>query len=719
MLAWLARTLALPGSRADGDQVKHLYARTVLALGATSAVLAYVWLFAASTFVAAGRTIPRPSQILPPLILTAGLVTAITLHRRPTAAALSLVISLVISLFLWPDPLRYYLAPATVCICALLLSRYLGLLTALALANLPAIPQAALAATWLTAVALFLATDYIYALVHQAIEREDRAARLEQELLARRGELRRLNDSLRNAYTLLERTNHELAEARDEAEQARRLKTQFAATISHELRTPLNLILGFSEVMHKMPELYAGAVLTPDLRGDIREIYRSTKHLLELVDDVLDLSRVEQVRLALVPEDTDMAALIQEAAATVAGLFRNKPVQLRLDVPADLPRCLVDRTRIRQVLINLLANAARFTEQGEVAVSARFDADHGEIITAVSDTGPGIEEEERLRVFDAFYQVANPLRRQQGGTGLGLAICKTFVQMHGGRIWVESSPGQGSRFSFAIPLRSRLQAASEWKLPGAEDPFGDSIVTVDTSGRLANTLARALPHLKVHNVADAAQVRETVSRYHPKAVVAFSRNGEPGYLADTAPWPGLPFISCRLTSAKPLSAYANVRAVITKPITPRNLLAALDTLGPIDSLLVADDDEGMTRLIQRTLTIDRPGINLQVAHDGRTALNLMRELKPDAAILDLAMPEMDGLEVLDSMADDELAGIPVLVLTAMDLESGGVAAEQLVVASCPGLGEADLVRYVEALAQAARPRYVAEMEPQMDAHAQG
>ncbi|MGQ9555788.1 MAG: sensor histidine kinase, partial [Anaerolineae bacterium] len=454
------------------DYVRPLHRRASLAIACACLVLGYIWLFVAWTAALRAHPMPGIADVAAPtaLLLAAGLSLSALLANRDVTSDVILCGGVILVQYLWPHPLHYLLAPVIACLAGLLLSRSAAFLAALSLSFLPGLPTESLLALWIGATSFWVASDWIYAALRQVAERQEAALRLEKELLRRRQELRSLNDSLRNAYTLLERTNHELAEARDEAEEARRLKTQFAATISHELRTPLNLILGFSEVMYKTPESYVGAVLTPDLCGDIREIYRATAHLLDLVDDVLDLSRVEQVRLALVPEKTDMLALIHEAAQTVAGLFRGK-VQLQLELPPSLPPCTVDRTRIRQVLINLLTNAARFTEQGEVRVSASFDEAHGEITICVSDTGPGIPAEERARLFDAFYQVASPLRRSQGGTGLGLAICKTFVQLHGGRIWVASEVGKGSHFYFSIPVRGQVQrAAAEWKLPGAPDP---------------------------------------------------------------------------------------------------------------------------------------------------------------------------------------------------------------------------------------------------------
>jgi signal transduction histidine kinase len=649
------------------------------------------------------------------LVLTGALAASIALRSWPNVAALLESAGVIISLFLWPDQMRYYLAPGAVCIAGLLVSRRVGVLTALVLSFLPGMPGAAIASLWLTSLALYLGSDFFYALVHESLEREEAAARLERELLARREELRRLNDSLRNAYTLLERTNHELAEARDEAEEARRSKTQFAATISHELRTPLNLILGFAEAIYKMPELYRGAVLTPELRGDIRQIYLSARHLLELVDDVLDLSRVEQVRLSLLPEETDLAALIHEAVATVSGLFRGRPVRLEVCLPDHLPTCVLDRTRIRQVLINLLANAARFTERGQVRVSASHDQAHGEVVVCVSDTGPGLPPEEHARIFDAFYQVANPLRRKHGGSGLGLAVCKTFVELHGGRIWVESKPGEGSRFSFSLPVHARIPVRSEWKLPGAPDPFGESVLVIGASQQLASTIQRCMPDLQVRTVMKTSEIDEAIALWHPRAVAIFQygegRRGDG--LTGLSAWPGLPVLTCELPEQS-FRAYPNVRGILTKPLTLQALNDALESLGRVKELLVVDDDEGMTRLVQRMLSHAQPSIKVLAAHDGEHALSLIRRNAPDAVLLDLAMPGVDGLAVLETMVAEGFGTVPALLLTALDLHGQeGIVARSVTIRSAPGLREVELCGVLEAVARLARPSYIGAEQTQV------
>jgi CheY-like chemotaxis protein len=367
------------------------------------------------------------------------------------------------------------------------------------------------------------------------------------------------------------------------------------------------------------------------------------------------------------------------------------------------------------VLINLLANAARFTERGQVRVSASHDQAHGEVVVCVSDTGPGLPPEEHARIFDAFYQVANPLRRKHGGSGLGLAVCKTFVELHGGRIWVESKPGEGSRFSFSLPVHARIPVRSEWKLPGAPDPFGESVLVIGASQQLASTIQRCMPDLQVRTVTNTSEIDEAIALWHPRAVAIFQygegRRGDG--LTGLSAWPGLPVLTCELPEQS-FRAYPNVRGILTKPLTLQALNDALESLGRVKELLVVDDDEGMTRLVQRMLSHAQPSIKVLAAHDGEHALSLIRRNAPDAVLLDLAMPGMDGLAVLETMVAEGFGTVPVLLLTALDLHGQeGIVARSVTIRSAPGLREVELCGVLEAVARLARPSYIGAEQTQV------
>lgn len=248
--------------------------------------------------------------------------------------------------------------------------------------------------------------------------------------------------ALENArlYEDLERTNARLREAS-------RLKSQFLASMSHELRTPLNSIIGFSKVLLNRLD----GDLTEKQEAYVRSVYSSSTHLLQLINSILDISRIEAGKLELRPEPFELLALVDECLESSAPLARGKPLKLERDVPLELPRVTADRTKIKQVLLNLLSNAIKFTPSGRVVVRVRRLPE--EVHVSVSDTGVGIRAADLGRLFEPFERLEHPLARQAGGTGLGLAISKKVIEAHGGRMWAESRERAGSTFHFTLPLR--------------------------------------------------------------------------------------------------------------------------------------------------------------------------------------------------------------------------------------------------------------------------
>ena len=240
----------------------------------------------------------------------------------------------------------------------------------------------------------------------------------------------------------------QLVFARQQADEARRLKERFASNISHELRTPLNIILGFAEIMHLTPEVYGDVSLPPKLQRDIYQIHRSSRHLLEMIDDVLDLSHIELSQFSLSFERTDLNLFLSETVEMVSNLFKGKPVALIINIPDELPEIEIDRTRIRQVMINLLTNAQRFTPAGNVTLTVKAH-DH-EVSFEIADTGVVIPEDQMSLIFEEFFQVDYSLSRAHGGAGLGLAITKRFVEAHKGQLHVVSHQGKGLLFTFDL-----------------------------------------------------------------------------------------------------------------------------------------------------------------------------------------------------------------------------------------------------------------------------
>ena len=286
------------------------------------------------------------------------------------------------------------------------------------------------------------------------------------------------------------------------------LKTQFLANMSHELRTPLNSIIGFSRVILKGID----GPITDLQRKDLTTIYNAGQHLLGLINDILDISKIEAGKMELSFEDVDVHQIIEGVLSTTKGLIKDKPIRLRQEVPEQLPVIRADPTRVRQVLLNLLSNAAKFTEEGEICLTVTQVGD--ELLFSVSDTGPGIPEDKLDRLFEAFYQVDGSMTRKAGGTGLGLAIARHFVEMHGGRIWVHSVVGKGSTFSFTLPVAG----PPEGEAGGRRQPV---VLAVDDEPGITELYTRYLEPegYRVIAVNDARDVMLTVRRYQPDVIL--------------------------------------------------------------------------------------------------------------------------------------------------------------------------------------------------------
>jgi signal transduction histidine kinase len=293
-----------------------------------------------------------------------------------------------------------------------------------------------------------------------ALEMAAKSERREAQLRHAQADLERTLRERDQLNDRLFRQSSELATARTSAETAYRSKASFMATMSHELRTPLNIIIGFSSAMVDHPEVYDNAPLPPAIMADLCEIRRSGQHLLDLINDILDLARVEAGRLELNKVPLPLSPILDEMLRTAQGLLKDRPVLLRREYQSGVATVFADEVRVRQVLLNLVSNACKFTNLGEVTLGARAEAQ--EVVIWVRDTGIGIADADQLRVFNQFEQVENADTRQNPGTGLGLSISRWLIDLHGGRMWLKSDLGQGSTFYFTLP---RVQVANGG-LPG-------------------------------------------------------------------------------------------------------------------------------------------------------------------------------------------------------------------------------------------------------------
>lgn len=496
-----------------------------------------------------------------------------------------------------------------------------------------------------------------------------------RELRARRGELHRVVTAQRESAYRLERMNSELLKARREADQARHTKEQLVATISHELRGPLNLILGFSRILALSPETY-GEPLPPAYRRDIDVIYRNSQHLSSLIDDVLDLSRAEADSLPLVKDRVHLAGdVIARVTETVEPLITRKGLALKLDIEPGLPPILGDAVRLRQILTNLVSNAARLTDQGHIAIRARKDGPR--LLVSVSDTGAGIPEQQMSRLFTPFTTLHPEDQPARGGAGLGLSISKRLVELHGGEMWAESVEGQGSTFSFTLPLpgaRARPVGLTRIEEAAPRERFQDACVVVGEDPQLLRTLARHMRDLDVVGIPPGDNLPTAIESLQPTGIVGSPRQiarlrRELRSVAEAVPMIALPLTFGVPSSAGRGERSGPVLAYLVKPINQEMLTAALRPLELVPDMrvLIVDDDPDAVRLLAHLLSEVVPQCQVITAYGGEEALRKMGHQPPDLLLLDLVMPHVSGDQVIERMAaDPRLARVPLVVVSARD-----------------------------------------------------
>ena len=556
---------------------------------------------------------------------------------------------------------------------------------------------------WLATRPTAIALDWSWNSYVQAMEKTE-------TLRDRQGELVRISHDLEVACQRLEDSNRELDRARREAEEARRLKSQFAAAISHELRTPLNLIIGFAEMIIRDLRTRPIVLSSERYRGDIEAIYRSACHISNLIDDVLDLSQVDAHRLALQKQRVSLAQIVEEARATLGTLCDEVGLSLRINLPSDLPPLYVDPLRIRQVLINLLNNAIRHTDEGEVAITARCDGQ--QVVVSVADTGSGIAPEDLPWVFEEFRQVG-AVGRRQGGSGLGLAVTRRFVEMHGGSIWAESKLGEGSAFHFSLPLQEQVVAeppTPNWsRLLGPSQGQNDrTLLVVGRDPEPARLLRRYLDGYEVADAQSLAEASRIAERAGVRAVVVAESavdDGLEGLVPSKLAMSHLPVLTCSIRTPRQIGRELGVAAYLVKPIRREALVAALRSVGRRPRrVLVVDDDPELAGLLARMVRQAFRRCQVSRAHDGAAALDVLRAQKPDVVLLDLLMPRVDGYEVLAEMeADPELRDVPVVVVTARGVEDEAITASYLGVSRQGGLAVGEFVRCLRGCLEALLP----------------
>lgn len=470
-----------------------------------------------------------------------------------------------------------------------------------------------------------------------------------------------------------------------------KLKSQFLANMSHELRTPLNSIIGFSRVILKGID----GPLTDTQSQDLETIHESGKHLLGLVNDILDQAKIEANKMELTYSYFSAVDLIKGVMATASGLVKDKPVRLHQEIELHLASVWGDEFRTRQVLLNLVSNASKFTTQGGVTVSAFGVEQEGRayVQISVTDTGIGIPRDKLDSVFEAFQQVENSTARQYEGTGLGLPIAKSLVEMQGGRIWVDSELGIGSTFSFTIPL-GPTETVSETRIEplGAEivnelsdaitraekpQPAQRIIVVIDDEIGAVSLYRRYLTKAGYEVIGGKPEEAEDLAVAYKPRVILLDVNmpGRSGWdvlkdLKEHDDTFKIPVIICTVEADRERAFRLGASDYLLKDFDEQTLIDAIKRIElerDRRKILIVDDKPDSVRLIREAFAGD-DRFKVYEAEDGQQALEKIHHYWPDLVILDLRMPEMDGFDVLNTLhSNPDTANLPVLIITADDV----------------------------------------------------
>ena len=507
----------------------------------------------------------------------------------------------------------------------------------------------------------------------------DEIQRQNQELLRALDELGRRQDELGALNRELEDTNRgvvalyaELDEKADHLRRADELKSRFLSNMTHEFRTPVNSIQALARILLDRTD----GDLSPEQERQVTFIRKAADALSELVNDLLDLAKIEAGKVVIRPIEFDVGHLFGALRGMLKPLLVSESVALVFEEPEQLPALYTDEAKVSQILRNFLSNALKFTERGEVRVTARHLADENAIAFAVADTGSGIAPEDHELIFQEFTQIDSPLQRRVQGTGLGLPLCRKLADLLGGRVSVESELGVGSTFTAVIPtIYEPLRGpAPAWEV----DPRRVPVLVVEDSGETLLVYDRMLASagFQVLGARTLREARDALASFRPRAIILdILLKGEDAWtlLTDLKRHPDLRHIPVAVVTTledegKALALGADVYC--RKPVDRQRLLAIVAPLAAPDSskrVLVADDEEVFRYVLRQHLLAARHVIS--EAATGEEALRLARAERPDLICLDLEMPGLGGAEVLRLLREDPgTRDIPVVVVTGMPLD---------------------------------------------------
>jgi signal transduction histidine kinase/CheY-like chemotaxis protein len=487
-----------------------------------------------------------------------------------------------------------------------------------------------------------------------------------------------LGEMEKHEKTMVE-VNEQLRQSQQQALAATEAKSQFLANMSHELRTPLNAIIGYSEMLEEEAQ-DAG---NKQFVADLEKIHGAGKHLLALINDILDLSKIEAGKMELYLETFDLKAVLEDVVSTTRLLVQKKSNTLVVQLAPNLSAMRGDLTKVRQALFNLLSNASKFTEHGTITLSATRESvgsDGNWIVLQVKDTGIGMTREQLSRMFQAFSQADASTVRKYGGTGLGLAITRHFCRMMGGDVTVASEPGAGSTFTLRLPAEVRDPAKEGDAEPLAQDRLpkeGNTVLVVDDDPSARDLLKRFLNKegFHVECAANGPEAIAAAKRLRPKVITLdVMMPGMDGWavLTKLKEEPGvseIPVIMLTIVDDKHFGHALGATEYLTKPVDRDRLSAVVRKLTkptPPGKVLIVDDDPEVREMLVRTL--ERQAWIASTAVDGRAGLDAVAANKPDLILLDLMMPRMDGFEFVSELRkQQDWRSIPIIVITAKTL----------------------------------------------------